>query len=59
MGSLPKNSKYNFLVLNYKRFNIDLNILNEDDDFQFFYINERIIYILLAPYTFYIKESLK
>lgn len=52
------SSKFNFLVLNKERFNKDLDILMEDNDFNFYVINQNFLYYLQAPFVFFIKESL-
>ena len=59
--NLKKNTNYklNFLVLNHKRFNQDLNILAEDNNFSFFTINEKFLYYLISPYVYLIKNDLK
>ena len=58
--NLKKNTNYklNFLVLNHKRFNQDLNILAEDNNFSFFTINEKFLYYLISPYVYLIKNDL-
>ena len=50
--------KINILVLNFDRFKNDILIINEKSEFNFYYINQDLLYYFASPYIDYIRQLL-